>query len=295
MAAKDNILSDKVDLIECPRDAMQGIKEFIPTKDKIAYINKLLKVGFHRIDVGSFVSPKAIPQMQDSGEVIRSLELDNTKSKLSVIVANRRGAHDAVKYDEVDILGYPFSISETFQKRNTNSSIEESLQRVADIQAIALKNNKKLLIYISMAFGKPYGDPWNVEIAIEFVKKLISMGINKFSLSDTIGVSSPQSIQYLFSNLISYFPEVLFNAHLHTTPDKWEEKVEAAYAAGCRSFDGAIKGYGGCPMAKDKLTGNMPMEHMIEYFNTKSIPTDISLDEFSISMAESSNIFHIVN
>ena len=292
MDSTENKLSDKVTLIECPRDAMQGIKEFIPTKDKIAYIDSLLKVGFHRIDVGSFVSPKAIPQMRDSGEVIRSLDLDNTKSKLSVIVANRRGAHNAVEYDEVDILGYPFSISETFQKRNTNSSIEESLQRVADIQAIALKNNKDLLIYISMAFGNPYGDPWNVEIAIQFVKKLISMGITKFSLSDTIGVSSPESINYLFSNLIDYFPEVLFNAHLHTTPDKWEEKVESAYKAGCRSFDGAIKGYGGCPMAKDKLTGNMPMEHMVDYFNTKGISSNIDLENFHTSMDFSGNIFH---
>ncbi len=284
-------LDNKVDLIECPRDAMQGIKDFIATEDKIKYINSLLKVGFQRIDVGSFVSPKAIPQMRDSGEVIRSLNLEETNSKLSVIVANRRGAHDAVEYDEVDILGYPFSISETFQKRNTNSSIEESLQRVADIQAIALKNKKDLLIYISMAFGNPYGDPWNVEIAYNFVKKLISMGINKFSLSDTIGVSSPESIDYLFKNLISYFPEVLFNAHLHTTPNKWEEKVAAAYKAGCRSFDGAIKGYGGCPMAKDKLTGNMPMEHMVSYFNTEGIPTNIDLEKFNHSMQASSSIF----
>jgi hydroxymethylglutaryl-CoA lyase len=290
-----NELSKSVDLIECPRDAMQGIKDFIPTEDKIAYINSLLRVGFQRIDVGSFVSPKAIPQMKDSGEVIRSLNLEKTDSKLSVIVANRRGAHDAVAYDEVDILGYPFSISETFQKRNTNSSIEESLQRVADIQAIALKNNKDLLIYISMAFGNPYGDPWNVEIAYNFVKKLISMGIKKFSLSDTIGVSSPESIEYLFKNLIAYFPEVLFNAHLHTTPDKWEEKITAAYKAGCRSFDGAIKGYGGCPMAKDKLTGNMPMEHMVNYFSSHNIPTNIDLEKFNTSMKESTSIFQSVN
>jgi len=281
-----------VRLIECPRDAMQGIKDFIPTKDKVDYINKLLKVGFDRIDVGSFVSPKAIPQMKDSGAVISALDLDNTDSLLSVIVANRRGAHDAVIHEQVDMLGYPFSISETFQRRNTNSSIEESLQRVADIQAIALKNNKELLIYISMAFGNPYGDPWNVEIAYEFVKKLISMGISRFSLSDTIGVSSPDSITYLFSNLIPHFPKVVFNAHLHTTPDKWEEKIAAAYSAGCRSFDGAIKGYGGCPMAKDKLTGNMPMEHMVEYFNENNIPNSIDIPVFQAAMKASSSIFH---
>jgi len=285
-------MSSSVKLIECPRDAMQGIPDFIPTEIKVAYINKLLKVGFDTIDVGSFVSPKAIPQMKDSGEVIRSLDLDENSPKLSVIVANRRGAHDAVKYDEVTYLGYPFSISETFQKRNTNASIEESLQRVADIQAIALKYDKKLLIYISMAFGNPYGDEWNVEIAETHVEKLISMGIKRFSLSDTIGVSSPESIDYLFSHLINYFPEIYFNAHLHTTPDRWEEKVQAAYQAGCRSFDGAIKGYGGCPMAKDELTGNMPMENMVDYFNIKNIPTGIDKPAFDLAFTKSSTVFH---
>jgi len=278
-------------LKECPRDAMQGIHDFIPTEDKIAYVNKILKVGFDTIDVGSFVSPKVIPQMKDTKEVIEQLDLDNSASKLSVIVANRRGAHDAVAFDQVTYLGYPFSISETFQKRNTNASIEESLQRVADIQAIALKYNKELLIYISMAFGNPYGDIWNVEIAQQYVEKLISMGIKHFSLSDTIGVSTPESITYLFSNLIPVFPEVEFNAHLHTTPDKWKEKVHAAYESGCRSFDGAIKGYGGCPMAKDELTGNMPMENMIAYFDHHEIPTGLDMEAFGSAMEESNNIF----
>jgi len=278
-------------LKECPRDAMQGIHDFIPTEDKIAYVNKILKVGFDTIDVGSFVSPKAIPQMKDTKEVIEQLDLDNSASKLSVIVANRRGAHDAVAFDQVTYLGYPFSISETFQKRNTNASIEESLQRVADIQAIALKYNKELLIYISMAFGNPYGDIWNVEIAQQYVEKLISMGIKHFSLSDTIGVSTPESITYLFSNLIPVFPEVEFNAHLHTTPDKWKEKVHAAYESGCKSFDGAIKGYGGCPMAKDELTGNMPMENMIAYFDHHEIPTGLDMEAFGSAMEESNNIF----
>jgi len=270
---------------------MQGIHEFIPTRDKVEYINKILKVGFDTIDVGSFVSPKAIPQMKDTKDVITKLDLSDSNSKLSVIVANRRGAHDAVEFDEVTYLGYPFSISETFQQRNTNASIEESLQRVADIQAIALKYNKELNIYISMAFGNPYGDEWNVEIAQNYVEKLISMGISRFSLSDTIGVSTPDSITYLFSNLIAYFPEVYFNAHLHTTPTKWKEKVHAAYEAGCRSFDGAIKGYGGCPMAKDELTGNMPMENMIAYFDHYEIPTGLDMIAFKEAMESSSSIF----
>ena len=281
----------EVKLIECPRDAMQGIHDFIPTQDKINYINKILQVGFDTIDVGSFVSPKAIPQMRDSGAVIKGLDLSTTTSKLSVIVANRRGAHDAVAIDEVSYLGYPFSISETFQKRNTNASIEESLQRVADIQAITIKNKKELLIYISMAFGNPYGDEWNVEIAQAYVEKLISMGIKRFSLSDTIGVSTPESITYLFENLIAIFPDIYFNAHLHTTPTKWKEKIHAAYAAGCRSFDGAIKGYGGCPMAKDELTGNMPMENMIDYFDHHKIETGIDKKAFGVAMIESGNIF----
>ena len=280
-----------VKLIECPRDAMQGIHEFIPTQTKIDYINKLLKAGFDTIDVGSFVSPKAIPQMCDSKEVITALDMSSTESKLSVIVANRRGAHAAVELDEVTYLGYPFSISETFQKRNTNASIEESLQRVADIQAIAIKNKKELLIYISMAFGNPYGDEWNVEIAKAYVEKLISMGIKRFSLSDTIGVSTPESITYLFSNLIKVFPDIYFNAHLHTTPTKWKEKVHAAYQAGCRSFDGAIKGYGGCPMAKDELTGNMPMENMIDYFDHHGIETGLDNEAFKEAMAGSGKVF----
>jgi len=283
---------DKLKLIECPRDAMQGIKAFIPTEVKARYINELLQVGFYNIDVGSFVSPKAIPQMKDTADLIKLLDLSSTTSKLSTIVANRRGAHDAVVFDEIDFLGYPFSISETFQLRNTNATIEESFQRVADIQAITIKNDKELLIYISMGFGNPYGDEWNVEIVESYIRKLYSMGIKKFSLSDTIGVSSPENISYLFSNLIPLFPDVEFNAHLHTTPDKWEEKVDAAYVNGCRSFDGAIKGYGGCPMAKDDLTGNMPMEKMINYFDKNEIATDLDMGKFQSAMDLSSSVFH---
>jgi hydroxymethylglutaryl-CoA lyase len=284
--------NDKLKLIECPRDAMQGIHDFIPTNTKATYINQLLKVGFDTIDVGSFVSPKAIPQMRDTSQLIPQLDLDNTNTKLSVIVANRRGARDAVAFDEVTYLGYPFSISETFQIRNTNATIEESLQRVADIQAIAVTNKKELLIYISMAFGNPYGDVWNVEIAQSYVEKLKSMGINRFSLSDTIGVSTPKSISYLFENLIPLFPDAHFNAHLHTTPDKWEEKVHAAYTSGCRSFDGALKGYGGCPMAKDELTGNMPMENMVSYFDQNKIETGLDMDAFGIAMNGTTSVFH---
>ena len=264
---------DRVKLIECPRDALQGIKTFIPTEKKIAYAKSLMQVGFDRIDIGSFVSPKAIPQMADSGDLLKALD-KSSDTLFSVIVANRRGAHDAVEYDEVDILGYPFSISETFQLRNTNATIEKSFERIADIQAIAIKNNKQLLVYLSMGFGNPYGDEWNVEIVEKYVSKLYSMGIRLFSLSDTIGVSNPESINYLFSNLIPRFPEVEFNAHLHTNPDTWEEKVKAAYDSGCRSFDGAINGFGGCPMAKDELTGNMPMEKLIHYFGQLSPSID---------------------
>lgn len=283
---------NKLKLIECPRDALQGIKTFIPTEKKVAYINSLLKVGFHRIDVGSFVSPKAIPQMRDTGELLNSIAYDSdTASQLSVIVANRRGAHDAVPFEQVSILGYPFSISETFQLRNTNATIEKSLERVADIQAISLKNEKELLIYISMGFGNPYGDEWNAEIVEKYVSKLYSMGIRKFSLSDTIGVSTPETITYIFSELIPRFPDVEFNAHLHTTPDSWEEKVHAAYQSGCRSFDGAIKGFGGCPMAKDELTGNMPMEKMISYFENHKIETFISLENFRQSMRVSNSVY----
>ncbi len=282
---------DKLKLIECPRDAMQGIKEFIPTDDKVNYINQLLKVGFDTIDVGSFVSPKAIPQMRDTGEVLDKIDLSDTSSKLLAIVANTRGAYDAVKFEQVDILGYPFSISETFQLRNTNASIEKSLERIADIQSIAIKNKKQLLIYISMGFGNPYGDDWSVEIVEKFASDFDSMGIRLLALSDTIGVSTPDSISYLFSSLIPRFPQIEFGAHLHTTPDKWEEKVHAAYTSGCRRFDGALKGYGGCPMAKDELTGNMPMEKMISYFDENNIPTGLNMDGFDEALKGTTKVF----
>jgi len=275
---------DRIKLIECPRDALQGIKTFIPTEHKIAYAKTLLQVGYDRIDIGSFVSPKAIPQMADTGELLKALDKSSTQSLFSVIVANKRGAHDAVEYDEVDILGYPFSISETFQIRNTNATIEKSLERISDIQAITIKNNKRLLVYLSMGFGNPYGDEWNVDIVEKYVSQLYSIGIRLFSLSDTIGVSNPESINYLFSNLIPRFPDVEFNAHLHTTPTTWDEKIKAAYDSGCRSFDGAILGFGGCPMATDELTGNMPTEHLVSFMNQDHSTIDV--DKFHAAMEE---------
>ena len=284
-------MQKELKLIECPRDAMQGIKDFIPTEIKARYINELLTVGFDTIDVGSFVSPKAIPQMRDTGDLLNMLDLSTTKSKLLAIVANTRGAHDAVAFEQVDYLGYPFSISETFQLRNTNATIEESFQKISRIQSIAIKNNKKLVVYLSMGFGNPYGDPWNVEIVEQYVKSLDSMGIRILSLSDTIGVSTPESISYLFSNLIPLFPNVTFGAHLHTTPDKWEEKVHAAYTSGCRRFDGAIKGYGGCPMAKDDLTGNMPTEKMLSYFDKHEIETGLDMAAFAKGVSGSNKVF----
>lgn len=279
---------DKLKLIECPRDAMQGLHDFIPTEKKAAYINQLLKVGFDTIDFGSFVSPKAIPQMKDTAKVLNLLELSSTSSKLLAIVANKRGADDACQFDEIDYLGFPFSISETFQQRNTNSSIEESLTRVGEIQNLCVSHNKKLVVYISMAFGNPYGDPWDLEIAAHWSRKLHDdLGIEILALSDTIGASNRDNITTLFEGLIHELPKVEFGAHLHSTPDTVEEKVDAAYLAGCRRFDGAIKGFGGCPMAKDDLTGNMPTEEMIGYFDNQKIGTNIDVEEFkkAVNMA----------
>jgi hydroxymethylglutaryl-CoA lyase len=280
-----------IKIIECPRDAMQGIKEFIPTEKKAAYINRLLEVGFDTIDFGSFVSPKAIPQMKDTAKVLEQLDLSKTQTKLLAIVANRRGASDAAQFEEIDYLGFPFSISQTFQLRNTNSTIEESLERIQQIQEICLTNGKKLVAYISMGFGNPYGDPWNVEIVQKWTGELTRIGIHILQLSDTIGVSSPESISYLFSNLIPAYPEVEFGAHLHTLPDKWREKVESAYKSGCKRFDGAIRGYGGCPMAKDDLTGNMPTERMVTYFEREGIDTNIAPDKFREAVDMASYIF----
>nr|WP_235298382.1 hydroxymethylglutaryl-CoA lyase [Portibacter marinus] len=278
-------------IIECPRDAMQGIHEYIPVEKKAAYINQLLKVGYDTIDFGSFVSPKAIPQMRDTAQVLSQLDLDKNRSKLLAIVANERGARDACDFEQINYLGYPFSISETFQKRNTNSSIEESLVRVDKIQELAVLYGKSLVIYISMGFGNPYGDPWNVEICQKWVDILADMGIRTIALSDTIGVANPNSITYLFSNLIPPYPDVEFGAHLHTQVHNWREKLEAAYSAGCKRFDSAIKGFGGCPMAKDDLTGNMATENVLYFFESKKEQLNLNMTEFEKALKMSSKIF----
>lgn len=273
-----------IKLVECPRDAMQGIHTFIDTDKKVAYINQLLKVGFDTLDFGSFVSPKAIPQMADTPLVLERLDLSATKTKLLAIIGNVRGAEDACKFPQINFLGFPFSISETFQQRNVNSSITESVERVKEIKKLCDDSGKELMIYISMGFGNPYGDPWSAEVAAEWVEKLVAMNIRFISLADTIGVANPESIQYLFSHLIPKFPEVEFGAHLHTTPDAWLEKIDAAYKSGCRRFDGAIKGLGGCPMAADDLTGNMATENIIQYFNHENISLSINKKEFRESV-----------
>lgn len=280
-----------IKIIECPRDAMQGIHEFIDTDTKANYINQLLKVGFDTIDFGSFVSPKAIPQMRDTADVLSKLDLSSTSSKLLAIIANTRGAEDAVQFEEIDYLGYPFSISETFQLRNTNATIEESLVRVEEIQNICVKHNKKTVIYISMGFGNPYGDMWSVEICQQWVDKLADMDIKIMALSDTIGIATPDSISYLFKHLIPPYPDVEFGAHLHTLPHNWLPKVEAAFLSGCTRFDAAIKGYGGCPMAKDDLTGNMATENVIHYFDSQNIPTHLNMHEFQRAFHASNHVF----
>jgi len=282
---------ESIKIIECPRDAMQGIKDFIPTEKKITYIQSLLRVGFDTIDFGSFVSPKAIPQMQDTSEVLAGLDLSQTKSKLLAIVANTKGAELASVYNEIRYLGFPFSISENFQMRNTHKSIAESIVTLNEILEIADKSNKEVVAYLSMGFGNPYGDPWNVEIVGDWTEKLSKMGIKILSLSDTIGSSTPEIIDYLFSNLIPKYPNIEFGAHLHTTPDKWHEKVDSAYKAGCRRFDGAIKGFGGCPMAKDDLTGNMPTEKMLSYFTTQKVDTGTNILSFESAYNEAQKVF----
>ena len=284
-------MGEKVKIIECPRDAMQGIKTFIPTEEKARYIQSLLGCGFDTIDFGSFVSPKAIPQMVDTAEVLEKLDLSRTKSKLLAIVANVRGAQDAARHDAIDFLGYPFSISENFQMRNTHKTIAQSVDVLSEILEIANASGKLVVTYISMGFGNPYGDPWDVDIVGEWTEKLAEMGIHTLSLSDTIGSSTPDVIQYLFSNLIPAYPEVEFGAHLHTTPSSWHEKVDAAFNAGCRRFDGAVQGFGGCPMAKDELTGNMPTEKMLSYFTASKVDAGINWMFFEAAHNKATELF----
>jgi hydroxymethylglutaryl-CoA lyase len=280
-----------IKIIECPRDAMQGIKSFIPTAEKVAYIQSLLRVGFDSIDFGSFVSPKAIPQMVDTAEVLAQLDLSQTKSKLLAIIANTKGAEMASLHSEIQYLGYPFSISENFQMRNTHKTIAESLVTLHEILDIANKTNKEVVAYLSMGFGNPYGDPWNVEIVAQWTERLSNMGVKILSLSDTVGSSTPDIIEYLFSNLIPQYPQIEFGAHLHTTTDKWFEKVNAAYKAGCHRFDGAIQGFGGCPMAKDDLTGNMPTEKLLSYFTAEKADTNTSPMSFESAYNEATKLF----
>jgi hydroxymethylglutaryl-CoA lyase len=281
----------KIKIVECPRDAMQGLHDFIPTKSKITYINSLLKCGFDTIDFGSFVSPKAIPQLRDTAEVLSQLDLSSS-TKLLAIVANERGAFTACNMQEIDYLGYPFSVSETFQQRNTNSSIAESLHRVEAIQNLVLKSSKELVLYLSMGFGNPYGDDWSADIVIKWCELLYSkLGIKIQALSDTIGSATPSSVDYLFRQLTPSLPQVEFGAHLHTTQANAKALIESAYSAGCRRFDGAIKGFGGCPMAKDELTGNMPTEILLEWMREKKILSGIDEEGFMRSTALALSVF----
>lgn len=283
-----------IKLVECPRDAMQGLHTFIPTEQKIRYINQLLRVGFHTLDFGSFVSEKAIPQLRDTAEVLEHLERGDSQTRLLAIVANVRGAERACEFDEIDCIGFPFSVSETFQQRNTNSSIADSLQRVNEIQQLCVDSGKTLVIYISMGFGNPYGDPYSPELVTDWCRRLSGeYGVGLIAPSDTIGIAQPEGIRALFDELISGLPNLEFGAHLHTTPDTWLEKVRAAWAAGCRRFDGAIKGLGGCPMATNALTGNMPTEQLIQFCDEQGIETEIDRAEFSIAMMMAGEIFPV--
>lgn len=280
-------------LIECPRDAMQGIKEFIPTEVKASYINSILKCNFDTVDFGSFVSPKVTPQMRDTAELLRLLDLDSTQSKLLSIILNERGAQNAVQFDEISYLGYPFSVSEEFQKRNTNSTIEESLGRLEKIQNLAVNNNKEIVVYLSMGFGNPYGEHWEADLVIKWCERLYAdFGVSIHALSDTIGSATVETIDYLFKQLIPALPNVEFGAHFHTRRENAESMIESAYNAGCRRFDGAIKGYGGCPMAKDDLTGNMPTEIMLHWFEKNNILLPIDKNAFIEAMNESNKVFY---
>lgn len=280
-----------VKIIECPRDAMQGINEFISTEKKLRYIQFLLSVGFDTLDFGSFVSHKAIPQMRDTAAIISQVDISKTQTKLLAIVANLRGAEEASQYDKITYLGYPFAISEIFQMRNTGKTIAQSVETLKKILSLAKRTDKEVVAYLSMGFGNPYGDPWSAEIVAEWTNKLVNMGVKIISLSDTVGTATPEVIYRLFSHLIPKYPQVEFGAHLHTHPANWFEKVDAAYRGGCHRFDGAIKGYGGCPMAKDHVTGNMPTEKLISYFTQKKVETNIDVLRFESAYNEALGVF----
>lgn len=281
-----------IKLIECPRDAMQGIGPFIPTELKVEYLNALLRVGFDTIDIGSFVSPKAIPQLADTSEVLARIDRSGTTSKLLVIVANERGAEQAVQQESVTYLGYPFSISETFQQRNTNTSIEGSWGRIARIADLTQAANKELVVYISMAFGNPYGDPWNAEVALHWTERLVrELGVRMIALSDTVGVAEPADITSMFTALVPALPVVEFGAHLHCSPDNWKVKTQAAWDGGCRRFDGAIKGYGGCPMAEDELVGNLQMELFVQHLEERGVRTGLDLSQLERCVVLAARVF----
>jgi hydroxymethylglutaryl-CoA lyase len=284
-------MQKNIKLIECPRDAMQGIHEFIPTDLKAKYINALLKVGFDTIDFGSFVSAKAIPQLKDTAELVKKLDLSNTKSKLLAIIANTRGAQDACKFEEIDYLGFPFSISETFQQRNTNSSIQESLIKVEEIQNLCANNNKKAVLYLSMGFGNPYGDDYNLEILSRWTEKLIDLDVQILALSDTIGVSTPEKIKEIYPYLIQKYDQIEWGLHLHSTPQQSEEKIKAAFESGCTRFDSAIKGFGGCPMATNDLTGNIATEKVVDYLNQNQVKKVLDQLAFKEAIGISDEVF----
>jgi len=273
-----------IQITECPRDAMQGITGFIPTDIKAAYINLLLQVGFDTIDFGSFVSAKAIPQMQDTAAVLERLDLSSSRSKLLAIIANYRGAEEAAQHEQITYLGFPFSISETFQQRNTNASIDEAFETVKRIKALSEGKGKDLLVYLSMGFGNPYGDEWSNEIVLQWAEKLIKEGVQYISLADTIGIAAPEQISSLYTSLSTQFPATTFGVHLHSTPTTWKEKIEAAFNSGCTRFDSALKGYGGCPMAKDELTGNIATENVVLYLQSQNIDLGLNMDKLQEAM-----------
>lgn len=284
------MMSDNVELVECPRDAMQGIAHYIPVETKVRYLNQLLRTGFEVLDFGSFVSPKAIPQLRDTAEVLSKLDL-NSKTKLLAIVANVRGAEDALSHDAISYIGFPFSISPTFQLRNTNSTIEASFDNVKKMQDLCLQKNRELVVYISMAFGNPYGDAWEPAIALDWTNRITALGVKTIALSDTVGIAGPEIITRLFNELIPSSAGVKLGAHLHCTPDNWRQKTEAAFNAGCRRFDSAIKGFGGCPMANDELVGNLPTEKLLGFLDENQVITGIIKDEFAKAYNMAASVF----
>jgi hydroxymethylglutaryl-CoA lyase len=285
--------TDQFKIIECPRDAMQGIHDFIPTAKKAEYINRLLQCGFSAIDFGSFVSPKSIPQMRDTAEVLSLLDLNESTSPLLAIVANQRGAEEACRHEAISFLGFPFSVSETFQLRNTNATIEKSLDTVNAIRQLCATHNKQLVVYISMAFGNPYGDAWNADLVLNRISKIVGCGVEIISLADTVGIASPVDVGAVFKSVSTAFPEVETGVHLHCRPDNWREKVQAAYLNGCRRFDAALKGFGGCPMANDELVGNLATESLMDFCQSNKIETGIHKFRFNEALKFATDFFSL--